>query len=146
MVAKQLATYLAAELEGLDYASYNWVVPVPSERRRMQERGFNPAGQIARHLAHRWSQSFIPQLLSRQSGARAQTGCSRSTRLRQVKGQFKINTALRRRLLSEGNPHPSVVLVDDVLTTGATLNECARILHLAGIQKIVALSVALSEV
>jgi predicted amidophosphoribosyltransferase len=103
------------------------VVPVPTPAGRLRRRGFDPAGEIAAALAERIDAPLGPCLWRRDSGR--QVGRRRGERLARAP-----HVAIR------GAAPPSVLLVDDVLTTGATLTACSRALRGAGARRIVAVT------
>ncbi len=118
---------LAPALEG------KWpLVPVPLHRARQQQRHFNQAGEIARMVA---KHTDLPVLhaLKRSRATGHQTALTRAQRLENLRGAFTITKAGVRGI--EKFP-AGAVLVDDVLTTGSTVNECAKTLHRAGFKKI----------
>jgi predicted amidophosphoribosyltransferase len=104
---------------GLSAGAGAAIVPVPPAPARLRGRGFDPAGEIARGLAR---ESGVPlrACLRRESGAR-QVGRTRAERL-----------ARPPRFRAVARPPRRAILVDDVLTTGATLSACARALREAG--------------
>ena len=106
------------------------VVPVPLHRSRRRSRGFNQAAELARHLG-------VPvcHALRRVRATRPQTDLPAGRRHANVRGAF----ALARRTSVRGT---CVVLVDDVSTTGATLEACARVLREAGARDVRALTAA----
>ncbi|QJE98328.1 ComF family protein [Luteolibacter luteus] len=119
---------LAEALEG------KWpLIPVPLHRRRLVWRHFNQAEEIARSLG-RHTGLPVCRALSRLRGTESQTRLSRAQRLKNLKGAFALSVSGRK--FTAGNP-PGAILVDDVFTTGATTNECARVLRRAGVQKVV---------
>jgi ComF family protein len=108
--------------------SGNLVVPVPLHRSRERIRGFNQAELIAARLR-------LPvdnRLLRRRKNTSSQTGLSRSERKRNLGGAFDVR----------GQVKGTVIVVDDVYTTGSTLNEIARTLKRAGAQRVEVLTVA----
>lgn len=105
------------------------VVPVPPAPARLRRRGFDPAGELAAALAERLGSPLEPCLM--RHGGRRQVGRRRSERLGQPP---RIHTA--------GTSPRSVLLVDDVLTTGATLSACAHALRAAGTTRVVAVTFA----
>lgn len=112
------------------------VVPVPLSRKRLRERGFNQSELIARRVAHTLSLPCTPDALSRTRHTTPQTEMQkRSDRLENVNGAF---TCLAPGII-QGK---TLLLVDDVLTTGATLSACAKALKVAGAAKVIALVVA----
>jgi ComF family protein len=108
------------------------VVPVPLFPRRLRERGFNPAAILARAVARECRAPLSTRALHRRRDTPSQTGLERRARQRNVAGAFRC----------EGRVQEVVWLVDDVVTTGATLSACARALRPAGARRIVALCVA----
>lgn len=103
------------------------VVPVPLAASRERERGFNQSERIARALALRWRAPLVARALERVRSTGTQTRLTPEERLANVSGAFRLRDASRKALR---NAH--VVLVDDVVTTGATLNACAAALREGG--------------
>jgi ComF family protein len=128
-LAAALHARLGPELGGCDV-----VVPVPLHWRRRLARGFNQAEAIARPLAARLG---LPceRLLRRRRATAPQSGLDRAARRRNPRGAF----AAPRPPAIHGR---AVLLVDDVVTTGATLDAAARCLRRAGARAIVALAAA----
>jgi len=110
------------------------VVPVPLHPRRLRVRGFNPAWSLARALARELEVRADPGLLIRTRDTPTQTGLDRRARARNVAGAFRAATAAR--------VPARVWLVDDVVTTGATLFEAARALRRAGATSVTGVCVA----
>ena len=111
------------------------ILPVPLHKARQRERGFNQAWLLARHLS-RWTQvPLLDRVLVRHRSTTAQAGLSRKQRRRNIQGAFRVadRAAIRGR---------AVLLVDDVFTTGATLNECARILRKQGAHRVDVVTIA----
>lgn len=111
------------------------VVPVPLHVERQRERGYNQAELIARPLAKKLSLDLDSRLLIRAKPRPARLVLSRTEHWKSVRGAYAIR---------EGRKADSlrVLLVDDVLTTGATLDSCARALKKAGAQVILGLTIA----
>ena len=103
------------------------VVPVPLHRWRLLARRFNQAAVLAGLLARGTEAALVPDLLVRTRRTPPQTRLSGAERRRNVRGAFRVRRG--REPLVQGR---SVLLVDDVLTTGATANACARALRRAG--------------
>jgi ComF family protein len=109
------------------------VVPVPLARDREWERGFNQAALLAERIAKRLDVPIRAGWLARQRATKPQSDLPAAERSANVRGAFRAAPAVADR---------HVLLVDDVLTTGATLGECARALRAAGARRIGALTVA----
>ena len=103
------------------------VLPVPLAPARRRERGYNQSAVIAAAVARAWRLPSREDLLARTRATRTQTRLTPGDRLANVSGAFAAVPASRRAL--EG---AHVVLVDDVITTGATLTACAHALIAAG--------------
>lgn len=112
--------------------NHDMVLPVPLHISRLRWRGFNQSLLLARSLAKRSSLPIDPSLLVRSRATIPQVGLSESERRRNTAGAFAVTQPgkIRRR---------SVLLIDDVYTTGATLNECAKTLRRAGARRVDAL-------
>lgn len=111
------------------------LVPVPLHPGRLRERGFNQAELLAQALAGRLGRPCEPGALVRRRETAPQAGLSAAARRRNVVGAF----AVRRQARVAGRP---LVLVDDVVTTGATVQACARVLLAAGAREVRLVSVA----
>jgi ComF family protein len=133
-LARPLAAMMRAR--GADMlAGADWAVPVPLHPSRRRERGFNQAADLAGYLD-------VPSLhaLCRTRATAAQTGLPAARRHRNVRGAFTLTIGREGR---EGLEGSVVVLVDDVSTTGATLEACARVLkEAAGVREVRALTAA----
>jgi ComF family protein len=125
-----------------DFAEYvgtlGWpvdlVVPVPLGKERMKERGYNQVGLVAMPLAvfNHWR--YTPRALARSRDTMSQVGLTAAERKENVSGAFQADAAL-----VSGT---SVLLIDDVATTGATLSASADALLDAGARSIYALTLA----
>ncbi|WP_267226028.1 ComF family protein [Dyella silvae] len=105
-----------------------WIVPVPLHRTRLRQRGYNQALELARPLARHFDVPLRHDVLQRARPTTAQTDLSALARRRNVRGVFTTRS---------GMALPAhVALLDDVMTTGATLVECAKALRRAGVQRV----------
>src|SRR5579863_1955401 len=111
------------------------VVPVPAHALRLRERGYNQAELIAKPLARSLGLPCRSYLLVRSRPRPDKLRLTLRERWRTVRGAYTIRQGLRVDNLR-------VLLLDDVLTTGATLDACSRALRKAGAAKVVALTVA----
>ncbi len=104
------------------------LLPVPLHVSRLRARGYNQALELARPLARALHLTLLPSALQRSRATAAQTGLDRPGRRRNVRGAFRV---------TPGAQLPAhVAVLDDVLTTGATAAECARVLLRAGVQRV----------
>jgi ComF family protein len=123
-VGRAIAEYLPDELP-LDRAQYDLIVPVPLHRRRLWWRGFNQAALLADEIGRRLALPLDATALRRVRATAAQTARDHDARRRNVRRAF----AVRRPARVRGR---RILLIDDVMTTGATADECARTLRGAG--------------
>jgi ComF family protein len=105
-----------------------FAVPVPLSRTRLRERGYNQAALLAEPLARRWGIEALPHALERTRHSVSQTKLTPSERSMNVHGAFRVTD--QRVVARIAGSH--VVLVDDVFTTGATMNAAAAALFEAG--------------
>jgi competence protein ComFC len=121
-----VARWLRAALddERLRDCRFDVIVPVPLHPARQRERGFNQASELADLLSAHTSIPCSP-LLKRIRYTTTQTALDRSERMENLHNAFRLRKNADVRGLR-------VLLVDDILTTGSTLNECARVLKRAG--------------
>ncbi|HTR79724.1 MAG TPA: ComF family protein [Gemmatimonadaceae bacterium] len=125
-LARPLGDLLARALDRTtDLARDFVVVPVPLHPLRLAERGFNPACLVARRVARYFSSPFFALALRRTRPTQAQATLNRDGRLANVRGAFAV-----RRASAVARRH--VLLIDDVRTTGSTLDACAAALREAG--------------
>jgi competence protein ComFC len=114
------------------------IIPVPLHRRRLKERGFNQAAVLARLLGRRAGVAAVEGRLVRIKDSPPQTGFDGGARKANVVGAF----GLRRAQDIVGR---KILLVDDVYTTGSTIDECCRLLARAGAGDIRALTLARAQ-
>jgi len=122
---------LAAELlcEGLgDVERVDALVPVPLSDARMRERGYNQAMEIARHVARARSVALAPALCERLRDTPAQAALPFAGRAANVRGAFRCPLPIR---------GGTIAVLDDVMTTGTTLDEIASTLKRAGAERVV---------
>ena len=129
-----LAEFLGDELP-YSAADCDMVVPVPLHRRRLWWRGFNQAALLARTIALRLDKPLELYSLTRSKVTTPQTSKDHDARRRNVWRAFSVERPGR----VKGR---RVLLVDDVMTTGATVDECARVLVAAGAARVDVLTLA----
>ncbi|MBP3954986.1 ComF family protein [Gemmata sp. G18] len=120
------------EARGTDLATVpvDLVCPIPLHWWRKWSRGYNQAEAIARELASGLGVSFDPSLLIRIRHSTQHTQASRTARLENMRGAFRVRAGAR--LVGR-----TVLLIDDVMTTGSTASEAARTLRAAGADRVV---------
>lgn len=120
----------------------DWVLPLPLSPQRLQTRGFNQSWLLAQQLArHSHTEAHADaRLLLRIRDTRPQSQLLRDERLTNVKGAFMVDPLRASQLVGR-----HVVLVDDVMTSGASIYTAAQALHDAGAAKVTAMVLARTE-
>ena len=118
---------------------YDLVIPVPLHSRRLRERGYNQAAWLARALAKELDCSMDPFILKKITATPPQADLNRTERLQNVRNSFQVSVDRVKGNLPKGS---KVLLVDDVCTTGATLESCAKMLKKVGAKEVDACVVA----
>jgi ComF family protein len=140
-LGRKLGVYLEPAWEKIEVFNTKqqpWLVPVPLFRARERQRGFNQARLLAEGLTRHLSKAgkgprVAARLLERTRQTLPQVGLSAAARRENVRGAFKV---------AEPLPARDLVLVDDVMTTGATLSACAHALKQGGAGTVFALTLA----
>ncbi|MFH1335734.1 MAG: ComF family protein [Candidatus Zixiibacteriota bacterium] len=135
-LGKRLAQSLGEKIVlDMNLSKCDLVIPVPLHRARKRERGFNQSEILAEGVSKVLDVATLNTLLKRKKNTKDQTRLNVQQRKENVEGAFAVT-------------HPDevtgkwVILVDDVMTTGATLNECAKMLLEAGAERIFAVTLA----
>jgi len=121
-----LAGFIAEEVARREGPLPQLLLPVPMHRRRLRQRGYNQAVELARHLSRQFGIPFERYGGRRVRHTVAQTALHGRERRRNLRGVFAVSGPLPRH----------VAIVDDVVTTGSTVQEYARTLHRAGAEVI----------
>ena len=122
-----LADFFARALAARASPAVDCIVPMPLHPKRLARRGFNQAVEIARLLSRSSGIPMAARCVRRLRDTAPQTGLPYRSRAKNVRGAFACDPDLSGR---------TVAVVDDVMTTGATLNELARILKRAGAARV----------
>lgn len=134
-----LGSILARPLTDL-LLSHRWqvdaVVPVPLDSTRQRQRGYNQSALLARPISWEASLEYLPDAVCRTRETRQQVGLSREDRVANMAGAFAAD---QKRVTGR-----SVLLIDDVITTGSTMNACAQSLMNAGAKSVFGLTLARS--
>jgi ComF family protein len=110
------------------------VLPVPLGKKRLKERGYNQVALVARPLAFEAGLEYIPQALQKTRETRSQVGLGIAQRYENVHDAYRAD--------SHGVKGRSILLMDDVATTGSTISACTESLLSAGAQDVYVLTIA----
>ncbi len=122
-------------------------IPVPLSKFKLKKRGFNQAQLIAKKIAMKLKELGIDiqvvEVLERSKNTKTQVGMTREERLENLKDVFKLNSKFQTLKSQKGERQNiesrKLILIDDVMTTGTTLEECAKVLKKGGIKEVKAL-------
>jgi ComF family protein len=130
-----LIELLISELKAPQLFNTAWaLVPIPLHPKRLRWRGFNQAALLAKGLSCEWDLPLETNILKRDRHTQSQMQLSASQRRINLKGAFSVSLSTR--------VPDSILLVDDVATSCATLRESARVLKQAGVTEIWGLTLA----
>jgi ComF family protein len=136
-LAKKLSRYMQSILESeLTSSDYDFIVPAPLHWRKLFWRGFNQTSVLFEDWLSSRSSQALP-LLRRQRFTRPLYGLSKAERERELKGVFALVAGFENWI-----PGKKLLLLDDILTTGATVSEMGRLLKAAGARQVDALALA----
>ena len=135
-IADDMAVAMNRVAEVADVSSV--LVPIPLAPKRLRQRGYNQSEALARALGRQWKVPVLTDLLARTRETPTQTALTPETRLANVAGAFAVSNDQRSMI----NDHSTLIIVDDVFTTGATLAEASRALEQAGATRIVGITFA----
>ena len=117
----------------LDLSHYDYVIPVPLHKYKLKERGYNQAGLLAKILANYFQIPFRDDIIFQTKYIPSQTTLNKDKRLENKKESFKAKGSLENK---------RVILVDDVITTGSTINECSKALESTKVSEITVITLA----
>ncbi len=121
-----------------EFDNPDFILPVPLHINRLRQRGFNQAQLLAKAIFPGDSKKIRPDLLTRQTDTLSQTGLSGRERRKNLKHAF---IAEKPSALAERN----LLILDDVFTTGSTVHECAKVLKVAGANRVEVLTICRAE-
>ncbi len=129
LAAGRVLSHLMCEYMGSEGFTFpDMLIPVPLHNVRMRQRGFNQACELGTYIGRVFGIPLLITALRRHRNTQAQSGLSRKQRRQNVRGAFYWHGAIK--------PARHVALIDDVMTTGTTVTECARVLKKAGAKRV----------
>lgn len=135
-IGRKLGKILYDRME-VEEVHYDLVVPVPMHRKRQNHRGYNQAAVMGAVLAKKKGVQFAPELLERTAETRAMKGLGAFDRRENLKNMFAVSAKNHYTIAGK-----NILLVDDIYTTGSTLDACSRVLRQAGAAEIYAVTFA----
>jgi ComF family protein len=132
-IGTELARRMCGLLDRESFAGVDVLVPVPIHHTRRRERGYNQAEVLGRVVAGWLGKPMATALLKRRRSTGTQTALNREQRSKNISGAFSANRKAA---------GMSILLLDDVLTTGATVNECAGVLKQADAREVRVITLA----
>ncbi len=137
-LAKTLASLVLRRLQFLEQElaiQNSALIPVPLHKKRQKQRGYNQSEEIAKELALTFKAPLLKDVLIKTKAIQPQMELSKEERKENIKSAFSIKSA-------EDIKGKKIFLIDDVFTTGSTVEECAKILKEAGAQEVWAITIA----
>ena len=135
LIGKELEKDSNENLEEFDY-----IIPVPLYKTKLRERGYNQSEYLSKGLNNVLNIEIVNYLVNRTRHTKSQTKLTLAERVENVKDAFEINKKYRGTLDSK-----KIILVDDVITTGSTLNEVIKVLREENVSKIFVITVAMTK-
>ncbi len=132
---KSFGEFMIASLKQESIENIDLIVPVPLHRSRKAERGYNQAELLARYLSSKLNIALDSKNLIRTKATKIQNKLLRHEREENIKDAFRVKA-------SGVFKDKRILLVDDIFTTGATVNECARVLMECGANEIYVITIA----
>ena len=120
------------------YWNIDLIIPVPLHTLKKAERGYNQSFYIAKGIGKVLSITFSDRIVKRIKYTESQTTMNLNKREENISGAFKIKN-------NNGIKNKNILIVDDVITTGATISECGKMLLEVGAKKIYAASIAIAD-
>jgi len=139
-VAEELIPYILDELDKrkIVFNKKSILIPIPLYWYKQHSRGFNQSEVIGKAMAEHFSCKYLPRLLIRKIHAKAQVELNNTERKENIKGVFEFNNGYNHKI----DTNSSLIIVDDVRTTGSTIKEAAKVLKDQGFKDIRGLTIA----
>lgn len=129
--------YFQMQENNSDFSDY-FLIPVPLGKKKMKNRGFNQSEEIAKELSVFFKIPVLNGILIKTKETRPQIELTAEERKENLKGTFSVQEEKK----IKGK---KIILVDDVYTTGSTMEECARVLKTAGAKNVLGMAIARAE-
>lgn len=131
---------LIIEKENNFLYKYDYIIPVPISNKRKKERGYNQSELIAKGIAKKINNISLAKIINKKNDNKAQSTLTQKERISNVKGVYVVNEKEIAKFKDIVNK--KILLIDDIFTTGNTVNEAARVLRDYGIKSIDVFTIA----
>jgi ComF family protein len=140
-VGRMLGSQIGSRIAELNGMPFDYVVPVPLHKARIRDRQYNQSEFIAGGVSEILNAKVLKDALVRTRYTQTQTKLNKAERKENVKGAFEVNRKHKDKITDK-----NIIVADDVITTGATILECAEVLKKSGAGKIWVCSAAYAAV
>lgn len=124
-------------MRSIDYTNFDYIISVPLHKIKLRKRGYNQSMLIAKYLSKRLSIPYL-DILKRVTNTTKQSELSKSARQQNIINAFEVKNNKSLSLIDDKN----ILLIDDIYTTGATINECTKLLMKYGAKNIYVLTIS----
>jgi len=115
--------------------NYDIIIPVPIHRKRYKQRGYNQTELIARKIAENLDITVVTDVLVKEKNNKPQSDLTKTEREQNIKNVYRVQN-------SQKIKNKTILIIDDIYTTGNTVKECSRMLQQAGASQIAVLTIA----
>lgn len=115
--------------------SVDYIIPVPLSKERLKQRGFNQSLELAKYISKKLKVNYLRNDLVKVKNTPNQTDLKKNDRKNNLRGVFQFRS-------NQNLENKKVLLIDDVFTTGSTLNECSKVLKKEGVKYVFGLTIA----
>ncbi|MCH8127151.1 ComF family protein [candidate division KSB1 bacterium] len=133
-IAREIIRFLKKDISN-HFHEIEIIIPIPLHTKRQKERGYNQSELLAREIAIILEKPFFTNVVKRVTNTKSQTQLDAHERLENMAGAFSVSD-------NQKIQEKVILLIDDLITTGSTLNECARILKENKAKEVYALALA----
>ena len=134
---KLFKSWLTYILDTMDYNDIDYIFPIPLHKSKLKIRGYNQSAIIAKMISEVTKIKYNSKTLIKIKSTVNQSGLIKKLRKKNLKNSFHVNACNKK--LIKGK---KILLVDDIITTGSTINECSKILVQNGVAEVIAISIA----
>ncbi|MGE5328926.1 MAG: ComF family protein [Deltaproteobacteria bacterium] len=138
-LARVFAWFIIKKLQMTNEKTFDIIISVPIHKTSFKERRYNQSELIAEHIAKYYSKQLVKNNLIKTKETLMQSKLNKNDRSQNIKDAFEV-------VLKDEVKGKNILLIDDILTTGATVNECSKVLKQNGAKQIIVATVATGKV